>query len=193
MRTGCGFLRVCGILLLLLASPPLIVPALAQATIHARLDRFSRSYDLHADLTYVETVDVDYTLLDARGLSERERSSFSFYPASQSLQVIEAWVQQPDGTHIDVPASGRFTRPSAAAQNAPGFTGADDHDAALSAGARGQPHACPLAPHPEDAAAAGFRRLGRAAARHPRWAWVGSPSWRLPASPCTGPRAAVSR
>ncbi len=99
-------------------------PAAAQATIHARLDHFSRSYEVHADLTYVETVAVDYTLLDARGLAERERSAFSFYPASQSLQVVEAWVQQPDGSRIAVPDGSRFTRPSPAAQNAPGFSGA---------------------------------------------------------------------
>ncbi len=109
---------------MLLLQPWLAGPAAAQATIHARIDRFTRSYDLHADLTFVETIDVDYTLLDDRGLAERERSTFSFYPASQSLQVVEAWVQQPDGTRIEVPASSRFTRPSAAAQNAPGFTGA---------------------------------------------------------------------
>ena len=131
MRTACG----CGLpgrwvggCLALFAAVMLQTwiapPAVAEATIHSRIDRFSRSYDVHADLTYTETVNVDYTLLDARGLAERERGAFSFYPASQSLQVVEAWVEQPDGTRIDVPASSRFTRPSAAAQDAPGFTGA---------------------------------------------------------------------
>ena len=115
-------LRVCSALLLAWAMQP--AEAAAQATIHARLDSFSRHYDLHADLTYVETVSVDYTLLDARGLAERERSAFSFYPASQTLRVVEAWVEQPDGSRVDVPEGSRFTRPSAAAQNAPGFTGA---------------------------------------------------------------------
>jgi hypothetical protein len=38
--------------------------------------------------------------------------------------VVEAWVDEPDGTRLPVPESGRFTRPSAQAQNAPGFTGA---------------------------------------------------------------------
>ncbi len=123
-RWGCDWRRVAGACALLLACLSWSGRAGAEPTIHARLDRFARSYVLHTDLTYTETVQVDCTLLDARGIAERERSAFSFYPASQSLQVVEAWVEEPDGTRIDVPASGRFTRPSAAAQNAPGFTGA---------------------------------------------------------------------
>ncbi len=99
-------------------------PAAAEPTLHARINQFSRTYELHADLTYVETVDVDIALLTDRGIQDRERSTFSFYPASQSLEVLEAWVDQPDGTRLQVPQGSRFTRPSEAAQNAPGFTGA---------------------------------------------------------------------
>ena len=90
---------------------------------HARLDRLERHYDVHADLSYVETTDVDYTLVSARGIRDRERSTNSFYPASQSLEVVEAWVDEPDGTRITVGKDGQFTRPSEAAENAPGFTG----------------------------------------------------------------------
>lgn len=104
------------------ASP--FAAAHADPTIHAVITRFVRTYDLHADLTYTETVEADSQLLTPRGIAERERSTFSFYPASQSLKVIEAWVTEPDGSRIPVPDSSRFTRPSAAAQNAPGFTGA---------------------------------------------------------------------
>jgi hypothetical protein len=98
-------------------------PAAADPTLHAVIDRFARTYVLNADLTYTETVAIDVTLLTPRGIQERERSTFSYYPASQALRVLEAWVTQPDGTRIPVPDSSRFTRPSAAAQNAPGFTG----------------------------------------------------------------------
>ncbi len=50
------FGRACGVAVLIAALPWLAALAQAPAPIHARLDRFSRSYDLHADLTYVETV-----------------------------------------------------------------------------------------------------------------------------------------
>ena len=90
---------------------------------HARLDRLERRYEVHPDLSYVETTDIDYTLISARGIRDRERSSNSFYPASQSLEVVEAWVDEPDGSRIVVGRDGEFTRPSEAAQNAPGFTG----------------------------------------------------------------------
>ena len=89
---------------------------------HARLDRLDRVYEVHADLTYVETTDVDFTLFTARGLRERERSTKSFFPGAQALEVVEAWVDQPDGARVLVAASGIFTRPSEATQNAPGFS-----------------------------------------------------------------------
>jgi len=91
---------------------------------HSRIDRLERHYDVRQDLSYVETTDIDYTLLTARGIRERASSTFSFYPASQSLQVVEAWVDEPDGTRIMVGKDGQLTRPSESAENAPGFTGA---------------------------------------------------------------------
>ena len=91
---------------------------------HARIDRLERHYDVRQDLSYTETTDIDYTLLTTRGIRERGNSTFSFYPASQSLQVVEAWVDEPDGTRIMVGKDGQFTRPSESAENAPGFTGA---------------------------------------------------------------------
>ncbi len=95
----------------------------AQPVTHARLDRLERHYEVRPDLSYVETTDIDYTLISARGIRERERSTNSFYPASQSLEVVEAWVDEPDGARIVVGKDGQFTRPSEAAENAPGFTG----------------------------------------------------------------------
>ena len=96
--------------------------AASAAVVHARVDRDLSTYEVHADLTYVQTVELDYTLLTPRGLRARERSTRDFYPDSQTLEVIEAWVTQPDGTRLDVGASQIFTRPSAASQGAPGFT-----------------------------------------------------------------------
>ena len=109
--------------LLALVQAPLMAAFAEQPVMHSRLDRLERHYEVHPDLSYVETTDIDYTLVTARGIRDRERSSNSFYPASQSLEVVEAWVDEPDGTRIMVGKDGQFTRPSEAAENAPGFTG----------------------------------------------------------------------
>jgi len=97
--------------------------ALAQPVTHVRLDRSVDRIVVALDLTYVETSTQDGTLLTARGLRAGERAARSFYPDKQSLEVVEAWVDQPDGNRIHVPPSSIFTRPSAASQSAPGFTG----------------------------------------------------------------------
>ncbi len=94
----------------------------ADSITHARLDRLDRRYEVSRDLTYIETTAVDTTLLTARGIHDRDRSTKSFNPEAQTLEVLEAWVDQPDGTRIVVGDAGRFTRPSEAAQGAPGFT-----------------------------------------------------------------------
>ncbi len=92
------------------------------ATQHLRVDHLIRSLDVHDDLTYVETITQDATLLTRRGLAAGEREAMDFYPKSQSLDLVEAWVDQPDGTRLKVESGGIFTRPSEAAQSAPGFT-----------------------------------------------------------------------
>lgn len=101
----------------------LAVPAAAQTFPHARIDLLSRVYDVHPDLSYVETVTADTVVLTARGIHAHDRASHSFAPAAQTLEVVEAWVDEPDGSRIPVEAADRFTRPSAAAQSAPGFSG----------------------------------------------------------------------
>jgi transglutaminase-like putative cysteine protease len=95
----------------------------AEAVVHARLDLSASTFEVHDDLTYVETTEIDYTLLTPRGLNEHERSQQTFYPDSQSLDIMEAWVTEPDGTRVPVTAENMFTRPSAASEEAPGFVG----------------------------------------------------------------------
>ncbi len=89
---------------------------------HARLDRTVAHYLVHEDLTHVLTVTTDWTLVTQRGLRSLDRASYTFYPDKQSLDLVEAWVDQPDGSRVTVPASSVFTRPTAASQSAPGFT-----------------------------------------------------------------------
>lgn len=109
----------------LLAALLLAVPALAEEPVplNARRDLFDARYVVAADQTYTETITSEITLLTPRGIAQHDRVSVTFYPKSQKLEVLEAWVVQPDGTRVEVGPEGRFTRPSAASQNAPGFTG----------------------------------------------------------------------
>jgi transglutaminase-like putative cysteine protease len=97
--------------------------ATAEGIVHGRIDRTSDRYEVAADLSYVQTSELDLSLLTQRGLRAGERATSSFYADKQKLEVLEAWVDQPDGTRMQVPQSAIFTRPSAASQNAPGFNG----------------------------------------------------------------------
>ena len=103
-------------LLCLLASP-----ASAEHIVHARLDRSVVKYSVNYALGYVLTSTQDWTLLTQRGLSLRDRASFLFYPAKQSVELVEAWVDQPDGTRVLVPPSSVFTRISPMPSNFVGF------------------------------------------------------------------------
>ncbi len=94
----------------------------AEAIQHLRLDHYVESYAVNADQTYVLTVRSDATLLTRRGLSAGERETMDFYPKSQSLELVEAWVDQPDGSRLQVQPGSIFTRPSQASQSAPGFS-----------------------------------------------------------------------
>ncbi len=116
--------RIVAATLLGWALPPWAMPAAAQDAItHARIDRAVDRYIVAADLTYVEVSEQDITLLTQRGLRSGDRAARTFYPDKQALEVVEAWVDQPDGTRLMVPPGSIFTRPSAASQGAPGFTG----------------------------------------------------------------------
>lgn len=96
--------------------------AQAQHISHARLDHTVAHYVVHDDLTYVLTTTTDWTLATQRGLRSLDRAGYTFYPDKQKLELIEAWVDQPDGSRVIVPSGSVFTRPTASAQSAPGFT-----------------------------------------------------------------------
>ncbi|HKM61236.1 MAG TPA: DUF3857 and transglutaminase domain-containing protein, partial [Acidisphaera sp.] len=92
------------------------------ADIHARMDDERVDYVVNADRTYVETDARDDTLLTARGLRLRDRATATFYPETQSLDVVEAWTTDPDGERVTVTPDNIFTRPSEDSQEAPGFS-----------------------------------------------------------------------
>ena len=97
--------------------------ATAQAgrVVHARFDQALSVYDVNPDLTYTRTDTIDTTLYTDRALRYLDRAADRFYPDKQSLEVVEAWVDQPDGSRIMVEKSSIFTRPAPSSQSEPGF------------------------------------------------------------------------
>lgn len=96
--------------------------AAADEPVHVRIERAVTRYDVGRDLTWVQTIERDELVLTARGAAQRDRAATTFHPGTQSAELVEAWVTQPDGTRLDVTPANVFTRPSQASQGAPGFT-----------------------------------------------------------------------
>ncbi len=120
-RLGGFTLGLLGCCLVALAAGPVLA---GEPTVQARTTRLARDYQVNPDLTYTETIAIDTVVLTRRGVRDEERATLTFYPNTQRADVLEAWVDEPDGTRLPVPDSARFTRPSEAAQDAPGFTSA---------------------------------------------------------------------
>jgi transglutaminase-like putative cysteine protease len=95
--------------------------ALSESVVHARVDRDVAKYQVNADLSYTRLETIETTLYTSRALHQLDRAEESFYPDKQSLEVVEAWVDEPDGTRVAVEKGNIFTRPSASSQSAPGF------------------------------------------------------------------------
>ncbi len=117
--------RWCARLLLLtgILSPGLLSSgaAIAEPVTHARVDRAIAEYDVNPDLTFTRTETQDTTLFTERALHNLDRAHDTFYPDKQALEVVEAWVDQPEGNRVQVEPGSIFTRPSAASHSAPGF------------------------------------------------------------------------
>ncbi|NEO30662.1 MAG: DUF3857 domain-containing protein [Symploca sp. SIO3C6] len=87
-----------------------------------RVDNYESSYTLNSDYTYSEMMTQRFTLLTPLGVNQGQRVAKTYYPESQSLELIEAYVIQPDGKKIEVSKDNIFTRPTPESQNAPGFS-----------------------------------------------------------------------
>ncbi len=98
--------------------------ASADPVSHLRIDRQIMRYDVRRDLTYTMTRTDDVTLLTARGVQIGGSSAMGYSPDRQHVAVIEAWVDQPDGTRVQVPPNGMFNRVAQAPDNTPGFVNA---------------------------------------------------------------------
>jgi transglutaminase-like putative cysteine protease len=86
-----------------------------------RLDSKEISITVHDDLTCDAVTDATRTVVSAAGITAGQRADVTFDPDTQSVEMVEAYVTRPGGTRVDVTKDNVFTRPSAAAQDTPGF------------------------------------------------------------------------
>ena len=87
-----------------------------------RVDSYESSYQVNHDYTYTQIISEHDIMSTSRGVEQGQRATYDYYPDSQSLQLIEAYVLQPDGQKIAVAPENIFTRSSQESQDAPGFS-----------------------------------------------------------------------
>ncbi len=87
-----------------------------------RIDSYESSYYVNHDYTYTQIISEHDIMLTSRGVEQGQRATYDYYPDSQSLQLIEAYVIQPDGQKLAVAPENIFTRSSQESQDAPGFS-----------------------------------------------------------------------
>ncbi|WP_321383689.1 DUF3857 domain-containing protein [Rhizobium sp.] len=78
-------------------------------------------YTIHADLTYEERDTIDRQPVKPGRPAKNTSLWRDFSPATDTLEVAEAWVTDPDGSKHSVPPEDIFTRSAPQPANAPGF------------------------------------------------------------------------
>jgi transglutaminase-like putative cysteine protease len=86
-----------------------------------RVDSQDIAITVHDDLTCDAVAETTRTILTPAGVAAGQRADVTFDPVTQSADLVEAYVTRPDGMRVDVTKENVFTRPSAAAQDTPGF------------------------------------------------------------------------
>lgn len=87
-----------------------------------RIDLSRTETYLNEDQTYTQTITQKIRLLTpAAILSNQSLSSPEYYPGYQKVTLVKAYVVEPDGTQVNVPASNVFTTTVPADPDAPGF------------------------------------------------------------------------
>ncbi len=91
-------------------------------TQEVRVDLYRDETYLNEDQTYTQTITEVVTLLTPNAIfSNQSMMSPTYYLGYQTVKLLEAYVQQPDGTKIQVPPANVFTTNAPADPNAPGF------------------------------------------------------------------------
>lgn len=110
------------IFLLLIATLSFLLPAPSSARAAGQGgDRLVYEYVLASDRTHIETVTRDIAIRSEEDIQSQAAQAFDFDPEIGSLDIIEAWVEEPDGTRRMPAEDAIFVRPSAAARTSPGF------------------------------------------------------------------------
>lgn len=87
-----------------------------------RVDLQREEVVIHEDQTYESLLTHEKTLLTTLGLLTHQTvDSPSYFPGHTSVELVEAYTLQPDGTKIHVPKDNLFTTTSPADPSAPGF------------------------------------------------------------------------
>jgi hypothetical protein len=79
------------------------------------------TYTLEADGRYVEDTDRIVLIRNEKGVHERAQVALDYTESRESLEVVEAFTETPDGRKIPVPADKILTRESPVATAAPMF------------------------------------------------------------------------
>ncbi len=87
---------------------------------NARIDNYESKYLVNSDYTYTKFITQQTTLLTKQGIESWQRDYIDYSPDTQSVEVIDAYVIQPNGEKIKVTNKNIFTRSSPG--YVPGFT-----------------------------------------------------------------------
>jgi transglutaminase-like putative cysteine protease len=74
------------------------------------LERNVETYAVQADGRYLQTVEVVFRVETLQGIEDAGTQQVSFISSNESIESIEAWTTQPDGTRITVPPDSIRTR-----------------------------------------------------------------------------------
>ncbi|KAB8333334.1 DUF3857 domain-containing protein [Scytonema tolypothrichoides VB-61278] len=97
-------------------------PAAKPVVENARMDNNDNHYQVNLDYTYTQVIAQRMTLLSPQAIEDWQGASQSYSPDTQSLELVEAYVIQPNGEKVKVTEENIFTRPSQESQDAPGFS-----------------------------------------------------------------------
>ena len=86
---------------------------------NVRIDNYENKYLINSDYTYTLFKTQKTTLLTQQGVENSQRDYLDYSPDTQSLELVEAYVVQPNGEKIKVTDENIFTRSSP--EYVPGF------------------------------------------------------------------------
>ncbi len=87
-----------------------------------KYDRCRVDFVLQDRYHYSETDTLEFTLLDSGNLEDNQRFTIDYFPESEKVTLVRAYVKEPDGKIVPVESDQIFERDSAENPDAPGFS-----------------------------------------------------------------------